>query len=82
MKDKLFLKRKHIQWNEVRRELGDYFVDQLFYCKLGQLQCSKRKVSFNRVSYWALLTVYGKAKMDSFRATGSYEVFTFHIGVL
>lgn len=73
MKDKLFKKRKRIDWNAVRVELGDDLVSELFYVRLTRSPC---KFSFNRLSYWALLTVYGKKVLDAFRSTGSYEVFS------
>lgn len=79
MKDKLFVKRHHIDWNEVRIELGDNLVSELYYIRLTRSAC---KLSTNRLSYWALLTVYGKATLDAFRATGSYQVFGWRTALL
>lgn len=79
MKDKVFKRRKHIDWNLVRVELGDNLVSELYFVRLSRI---KKKVSANRLSYWALLTVYGKETLDGFRATGSYSVFALRNGIL
>jgi hypothetical protein len=66
MKDKLFRRRKHIDWNKARLDLGDVRVDCYYLTHFDS------SLSLNRQSYWALLHVYGKKAVDAFRLTGCW----------
>lgn len=74
MKDKLFKKRKHINWYSIRLELGDYKVESYHWLMMSHP--SWRKLSDNRRSFLALQHVYGKKILKLFRVTGDYELFS------
>lgn len=67
MRDKVFkVKRKHIQWNEVRLELGDPAVDASYYL----LKTKRPNMSDNRCAWNALKKHYSTTALTRYRFLG------------
>lgn len=63
---KLSVRRKKVNWNDVRIELGDFGVTAKFYDYLCSYKYRKRP-SLNRLSYWSILNVLGRKMVDVLR---------------
>lgn len=73
MKDKLVKRRVHVHWNDVRVNIEDFAVNVIW---AEYKTCSStKKMNDDRLSYYALLRVFGKNKLNYFRHTGDYSVF-------
>lgn len=65
-KGKVRVKRPHINWNDVRIELGDFEVDKDFYLLLTK----RPRMSKNRIAYNALKKHYSTTALNRFRWLG------------